>query len=188
MLSSATNLHSVLKIILPFRAWGNIWAKIVTLPWFAAVVAGLCTGCVALSSGPAVDLSVVSVRPLASTLLETRVELTLRLTNATAQSLAFVGSTHKLYVNDTYVGRAVSSERVTVPPFGTSMPAVTVFIENLALIRKATEFSRAPDRIAYRLESRWHPLEGAPYGDVKVIANGELDLAGLGIALPPPAR
>jgi LEA14-like dessication related protein len=146
----------------------------------------LLAGCATLSPGPTVAMSVVNVRPLQSTLLETAVELALRLTNESAQPLVFAGSTHKLYLNDTAVGRAVSSERVTVPAFGTATPTVTVYLENLMLLRKATEFSQAP-KLAYRLESRLHPADGAGFGDVKATTTGELDLAGLGLT-PPPAR
>lgn len=146
----------------------------------------LLAGCATLSPGPTVAMSVVNVRPLQSTLLETAVELTLRLTNESAQPLVLMGSTHKFYFNNTAVGRAVSSERVTVPAFGSATPIVTVYLENLTLLRKATEFSQAP-KLVYRLESRLHAADGAAFGDVKATATGELDLAGLGLT-PPPAR
>lgn len=152
---------------------------------FAAASMGLVAGCATFSPAPNVSLSVANVRPLQSTLLETSVELTLRLTNASAQELALAGSTHKLYLNDSYVGRAVSNERVIVPAFGTSSPTVTVYLENLILLRKATEFSQTP-KLNYRLESRLHPADGSRFGDIKAVATGELDLAGLGII--PPQR
>lgn len=148
----------------------------------------LLAGCATLSPPPAVGVSVVDVRPLESTLLETRVELTLRLTNESAQVLAFAGSTHRLYVNDSYVGRAVSSEAVNVPAFGTATPKVTVYLENLTLLRKAAEFSQAPAKLAYRLESRLHPAADALWGDVKVATTGVIDLAGLGIVPPAATR
>ncbi len=152
-----------------------------------ASVVLLLAGCATLAPSPAVALSVVGVRTLESTMLETRLELTLRLANESAQPLALAGSTHQLYVNDSRVGRAVSNERVTVPAFGTSSPTVTVYLENFTLLRKASEFSQAP-KLAYRIESRLHPVDAALFGDIKVTATGEIDLAGLGIVLSPPAR
>lgn len=148
----------------------------------------LLAGCATLSPPPAVAVSVVEVRPLESTLLETRVELTLRLTNESAQALAFAGSTHRLYVNDSQVGRAVSSEALTLPAFGTATPKVTVYLENLTLLRKAAEFSQAPARLAYRVESRLHPAGGGWLGDLTLSTSGMIDLAGLGITVPPPGR
>jgi LEA14-like dessication related protein len=158
---------------------------------FRPALLGLLTllaGCASLSPSPTVGLSVVDLRPLDSTVLETRVELVLRLTNESAQALAFAGSTHRLYVNDSYVGRAVSGEAVNVPAFGTTTPKVTVYLENLTLLRKAAEFSQAPTKLAYRLESRLHPAAGALFGDVKATTTGMIDLAGLGINFPPAGR
>jgi LEA14-like dessication related protein len=146
----------------------------------------LLTGCTMLSPAPPVGLSVTNIRPRQSTLLETSIELTLRLTNEGMQPLALAGSMHKLYVNDSYVGRSVSSESVTVPSLGTSTPTVTLYLENLTLIRKAAEFSQAPGRLTYRLESRLRPVADSPYGEIKTTARGELDLAVLGIV--PPDR
>jgi LEA14-like dessication related protein len=172
----AVMMPAVMTFVRLMPRWG--------LPGLFALLAG----CATLSPPPSVGVSVVDVRPLESTLLETRVELTLRLTNESAQALAFAGSSHRLYVNDSYVGRAVSGEAVNVPAFGTATPKVTVYLENLTLLRKATEFSQAPAKLAYRLESRLHPAAGTLFGDVKVATTGMIDLAGLGIALPPAAR
>ncbi len=147
----------------------------------------LLASCATLGPTPAIGLSVVDVRPRQSSLLETSFDLTLRLANESARPLMLAGSTHKLYVNDTYVGRAVSDERLTVPAFGTITPMVTVFLENLTLLRKATEFSQAP-KLAYRLESRLHPVDGSVMGDITATANGEIDVAGLSIMLAPPGR
>lgn len=144
-------------------------------------------GCVSRPEPATVSLSVVSLRPLQSTVLETNVEVTLRLTNESGRQLALAGSAHRLYVNDSLVGRAVSAEAVTVPAFGTATPVVTLRLENLALLRKAAEFSRAPGRLAYRLESRLQPTDGGFFSDLKVTTVGELDLAGLGL-LPPVPR
>lgn len=168
--------------LLPTRRLAGAWRSAF---FIAGLLLTLLSGCATLGPAPAIALSVVSVRPLTSTVLETSLELTLRLTNESAQPLVLAGSTHKVYVNDTYIGRAVSGERLTVPAFGTSTPVVTAHLENLTLLRKAAEFSQAPGKIAYRLESRWHPAEGGLLGDLKVSTTGEIDLAALGVALPP---
>jgi LEA14-like dessication related protein len=150
------------------------------LRWFPVALIALLAGCATLTPGPSVAMSVVNLRPLQSTLLETSLEVTLRLTNESAGPLVLAGTTHKLYINDSYVGRAVSSERVTVPAFGTSTPVIIIYLENLTLVRRATEFSKAT-KFVYRLEGRLHPADGAGLGDLKATATGELDLAGLGL-------
>jgi hypothetical protein len=153
--------------------------------WLGIGAAGLLAGCATLGPAPSVAVSVTSILPRESTLLETSAEVALRLTNESAQPLALAGSSHKVYVNDTLVGRGVSSERVVVPAFGTAAIKVAVHADNLVLLRKAKEFSELP-KLAYRLESRLHPAEGA--GDLKTVATGEIDLAAFGVTLNAAPR
>lgn len=125
------------------------------------------------------------MRPLQASLLETTMAFTLRFTNEGTQPLTLVGSSHRLYLNGSYVGRAVSNERVTIPQLGTTTQTVVVYLENLALVRKVAELPNAP-KIDYRLESRLHPEGG--FGGIKASATGELDLTGLAIAPAPSVR
>ena len=98
--------------------------------------------------------------------------------------MTLVGSAHRLFVNGSFVGRAVSSERVTIPQFGTATQTVTVYLENLVLARKAMELGNAP-AIAYRLDSQLQPADGGRYGGIKTSTTGELDLSGLTAGGPP---
>ena len=96
---------------------------------------------------------------------------------------------HRLYLNESYVGRAVTSERLNVPALSTVTQTVTIHLENLTLMRKVVEFSntQAP-RIAYRLESRLHPADGGRFGGIATSTAGELDLSGFMNEMNPPAR
>jgi hypothetical protein len=69
-------------------------------------------------------------------LLETSAELMLRYTNETIEPLALAGSAHRLYLNGSYVGLAVSNESMSIPQLGTATQTVTIHLENLALVRK----------------------------------------------------
>jgi LEA14-like dessication related protein len=142
-------------------------------------------GCATLADSGGLSVSVTHMQPTQASLLETVAQLTVRLTNETPGNLTLAGSAHRLYLNGTYVGRAVSNERVTVPGLGTMTQTVTVHLENLTLIRKATELSRtdAPV-ISYRLDSTLHPAEGQGYGSFKTTSAGELDLSSL--TMPGP--
>jgi len=159
--------------------------------WGACLVLAVgivfCSGCASLPRATGVVLSVASVRPLQGTLLETKIELMLRLTNEGVEPLTLDGSTHRVHLNGTYVGRAVSNERIVVPRLGTVTQVVTAHLENLILVRKFAEFSQTPKMIAYRLDSRFHPADGRGFGPLKVSATGELDLAGLTAQLSDPA-
>ena len=123
---------------------------------FAALLggmAGVMVGCATLSPEGGVAVTLVSIRPVQTTLFETSAEVTLRLTNESSRPLALAGSTHKLYVNGTYIGRAVTNERLTVPHLGTTTQMVTAHLENLALMRKAQELGNVP-AVDYRIDSR----------------------------------
>lgn len=151
----------------------------------AAAVLGFAAGCATLAARGLIGLSVVNLRPKQASLFETSAELTLRYTNESTQPLPLAGSAHKLYLNGTYVGRAVTDERVTVPALGTVTQSVVVYLENLTLLRKAAELSGAgAPVVGYRLESRLHPAEGDRLGGVRLSSSGELDLSGLASRLP----
>ena len=157
------------------------------LPFFArvtcAAVACVVTGCGTLPSSSSIVVTVVDVRPVEASLLESAVALTLRFTNEALQPVTLAGSSHRLFLNGSYVGRAVSNERITLPQLGTGTQTVTVYLENLTLLRKAAELANAA-RIDYRLESRLHPSDDSGFGSIKTVANGELDLSRLGL-IPP---
>lgn len=110
-------------------------------------------GCATLTSGARANLTIVNVRPLTSTLLESGVELTLRVLNETDRPLEITGSSHKLALNGSSVGRAVNDRAVSVPPLGTATMTVTVYVENIALLRKFGTGQRV-EQVAYRLDSR----------------------------------
>lgn len=149
----------------------------------AALAIGLWSlpGCASFSRTGGVAVNVVNVLPTQASLFETSAALTLRLINETTEPLVFVGSTHRLYLNGSYVGRAVSDRPLTVPQLGTVTQTVTVYLENLALVRKLAEWQNTT-LIDYRLESRFHP-EGGSFGAFRAVATGELDLRGLRDAL-----
>jgi hypothetical protein len=148
---------------------------------FAALVAvvGIMTvgaGCATLPRDGGVAVSLVSIVPQQSSLFETSAQLTLRYTNETARPLEFTGSTHRLFVNGTYVGRAVTNERVGVRELGTTTQTITAHLENLALMRKAQELGNVTT-VDYRIESQLftHDARGNTLG---AVATGQLDLSG----------
>jgi LEA14-like dessication related protein len=144
-------------------------------------------GCATLTRNGGINVSLVNVLPRQASLFETSADLTLRLTNDAREPITLVGSTHRLYLNDTYVGRGVSSERLGLPSLGTATQTVTVYLENLILMRKATELGNARV-IAYRLETEFHPADAGRFGNIKAVTNGEFDLSAFTGGIPLPTR
>jgi LEA14-like dessication related protein len=146
--------------------------------WLALLVAA--AGCSTFTRTGGVTASVVNVAPTQASLFETTVGITLRLTNEAAEPRVLTGSSHRLFLNGTYVGRGVSNERVGLPPFGVATQTITVYVENLTLMRKFSEFQSAPPpTIDYRFESDFHAEENRHVGTVRTIATGQLDVRGL---------
>jgi len=126
------------------------------------------------------SLSVTNLLPTEASLLETTAVLTLRLTNEMPRPVTLVGGVHRLMFNGTYVGRAVTNERITVPQLGTLTQTVTVHLENLTLMRKLAELSRdASPTIRYQLDSKLHPAEGEGLRSFDATTRGELDVGEL---------
>jgi LEA14-like dessication related protein len=148
-------------------------------PLFALLLSLLFSGCASFTANRTVLVNVVDVRSAQATLLETTAVLTLRFTNETPEPLQVRGSSHRLYLNGSAVGRGVTNDIVTIPPLSTVTQPVTLYLENLTLVRKATEFSRAPNAIDYRLESNLFAV-GTPGGrTLRATSSGQLDIRGI---------
>jgi LEA14-like dessication related protein len=122
-------------------------------PLFAAFVslALLFVGC----GGPRVSsitVTLADIRPVNASLLESSAILTLRLTNESIGPLGFSGSSHKLYLNGSYIGRGVSNDAFGLPPLTTVTREVTVHLENLALLRQLLDV-RDTQTASYRLDN-----------------------------------
>lgn len=151
------------------------------------VIALFLASCASFPRGGGLGVSLVNVLPRQASLFETSAELTLRLTNDAMEPFTLAGSAHRLFLNGSYVGRAVSSERLTIPQLGTATQTVIVYLENLTLVRKVAELGQAP-AIAYRLESLLHPAEGGRFGSFKTSTTGELDLSAFTAGTPVSSR
>lgn len=141
-----------------------------------AILLGCGSGCATWGGRQGLAVHVVNVVPTQASLFETTAALTLRLLNESTEPVEFIGSTHRLFLNGTYVGRAVSSEKVTLAALATSTQTVTVFLENLALVRKFGQLQRDAT-IDYRLESEFLPATGSRFGAWRTTAAGQVDLA-----------
>ena len=135
-------------------------------------------GCATASRLGGVSVSVTNIHPIQASLFETSAELTLRFTNEGMEPFNLNGSAHRLFLNGTYVGRAVSNETLTVPQLDTVTRTVTIHLENLTLLRKLRGLPQARG-IAYKLESLLYPSDQPSARRLKTTTAGELDLSGL---------
>lgn len=113
----------------------------------------LLCGCGGGSPGPSVSL--VNLRFEDATALETTATFTLRLSNESAEAVQLNGEVHKIYLNDLYLGKGLSDEKVEVPRLGTVTHEVKVHLSNLALATRIKSIIETKS-FEYRIVSVFH--------------------------------
>lgn len=151
------------------------------------LAACLLAGCASIQREGGVAVGLVSIRPVQMSLFETSAEIILRFTNESSRPLVLAGSTHRLFVSGSPVGRAITNERLTIPQFGSITQTIPAHLENLALIKKAQELGNA-SLVDYRVDSRLHATDESGGGTLSATATGQLDLTGLLPAGAAPSR
>ena len=127
-------------------------------------------------------VNVTGFRPAASSQPKNQAVMSLTVTNESVEAIALSGSTHNLYLNGTYVGKAVSDAAIGLPAVGSQTCEVTVVIENPAVVRQALA---GPDQplARYRVESVIQFDEGEERFTLKATGEGRVDVRGLAAAV-----
>jgi LEA14-like dessication related protein len=149
-----------------------------TLAFLALGLSVLLSGCNSVDKSGGISVTVVDLKPLDASLLETQVLMTLRYTSESLNPVGFSGSSHKLYFNGAYIGRAVSHTPLGLPPLSTTTRDVTLVIENAALVKQVLAM-QGRATASYRLESVLFLTSGDTDLKVKTDSEGTLDLRGL---------
>lgn len=131
-------------------------------------------GCATFTPTDRASLSLVGIQAANSTLFETTITLTLRVTNETNQPLRVQGSSHVLELNGNRVGRGVGDVVTDVPALGSATFPVIIRLDNLKLLNQFGG-GRVPAEIAYRLESELFTRAAQQRG-LDVLTEGSLDL------------
>lgn len=121
-------------------------------------------------------MSLANLRPLESNALESRLVLTIRVTNASPEALHLSGCRHRLVLNGRALGVAVTPETLEIPALSTSTQEVVFNLSHLALIPLVRELRREPVA-RYDIESTFFGAGGASRG-VTTRHTGRLDLSG----------
>jgi LEA14-like dessication related protein len=140
----------------------------------ATLLAGACATPRSTSN---VAVSLVDVHPQEATTFETRLLVTVRLTNPTTSELTFKGSSHELVINGRAIGGAVGGTPFTVPALSSVTHETILNLSNIALIGLARELQRQPSA-TYSIRSTLHT--GGPFSRaVRAEHAGMIDLAAL---------
>ena len=123
-----------------------------------------------------VTVTVVDVRAAEATALETSATVTLRFTNENVIPLGFDGGVFKLYLNGSYVGKAVSNQPIGLAPMNTATQDVIFRLENFALVRPLL-VARDRQVVSYKLETVLKQTINEDKLDLKTSSAGSIDLA-----------
>lgn len=146
-------------------------------PCLAALGLVILGGCASPSTPATLAVSLVDVRPQEATTFETRVLVTVRLTNPSPSDISFKGSSHELVINGRTMGGAVGAEPVTVPALTSVTHDTTLNLSNIALLGLIRELQREPTA-TYAIRSTLHTA-GAFSRSVRAEHAGMIDLAAL---------
>jgi len=125
-----------------------------------------------------IGVTLVDIKPEGATVFESRAVLTLRFVNENLVPFGISGTSHKVYLNGTYVGKAVNNEPIGLQPLTTTTRDVTVLLENTALLKELMGLGRS-STVSYRLENVIFTLDGEDKVQLKSETKGSLDLQSL---------
>jgi LEA14-like dessication related protein len=143
-----------------------------------AVCLASLAGCASHGTLGGIAVTVVAVKPAAPPAPETQAVLTLRYANENVASVAMDNSTHRLFLNDSYVGKATSETPMGLPEMAPTKQEIPVTFENPALVRQLANAAGAKTT-SYRLESDMLVVFGDDKIHVKSNEQGTLDLSPL---------
>jgi LEA14-like dessication related protein len=156
-----------------------------------AVAALVLTACVGGCAAPAVDVALIGVAPMETSLLEQRLRLDFRVLNPGRRAISATGLDVVLDVNGRQLARGVDSGSFRLEPLSETKVSAVVSTSVLEIARQLLTLVER-DRFDYQLRGRIH-VDGWPrslaFTRSGVITRKELErLAGIGDRPPAPLR
>ncbi len=125
-----------------------------------------------------ITVNLVNFMPASAALLESSGVMTLRYTNENTIPIGLSGSTHKIFLNGSYVGKTVSKQPLGLAALSTITQDVTVNFENLALVKQLVAM-RDQQTASYRVDSILYLTSGEENLSIKTSSTGSVDLRAL---------
>ena len=108
-----------------------------------------------------IDVSLVNMSPGDSTILESTLVFTLRYQNSMPEPVTITGSSHKVFIEGTYVGEALSHDEVAVPQFGSSTQEAVAHLQNYALAMTLVTTVTKQPTVHYEIRSTIYAKRGS---------------------------
>jgi LEA14-like dessication related protein len=158
------------------------WALPMKLvPTLLCLVLGCCAllpGCSTPPKLSGMTVTLMGIRPASSVAGDAHAIMTLRVSSENVNAIALSGSSHKFYLNGSYVGKAESDVPIGLPPLGSVTQDLRLNIENPAVVRQAVAAHDQPPA-SYRLESVLRVTDNEELLQVKSKFDGSISLRAL---------
>jgi len=146
--------------------------KYLRLPLFALLSLGLfLAGCATGAKPGGITVTAVSLQVSPTDL---RVPLMLHFANENVVPLGYSSSVHKLYLNGSFVGKAVNDQPIGLPPMNAANREVYLQLDNAALARQLAAGGSRP--VHYRIETVLHQTVDEDKLQIKTASEGSLEL------------
>lgn len=129
--------------------------------------------CSSLGSIPP-EVAVVDLRFENVTLLETTALFSIRIDNENPYPLEVSGASHRIYLNENYVGKGLDDTGFTVPKLSSVKKDIRVHISNWSLLTNAPSMAEE-ETLSYRIDSTLYS-DKLGFGRTRVSDTGTLDL------------
>ena len=129
----------------------------------------------ATMSGPKPDVAIMNLLFTEVTLMETSMELVLRIDNPRSEALVLDGASYRVYLNGTDIGTGMSDETIEVPRLGSATQRVTFRLSNFSMIRKIQSLVES-QRFDYRIESNFYVKDFGIRRTLEVTREGRFDV------------
>jgi LEA14-like dessication related protein len=133
------------------------------------------TGCMSGSKPGGVIVTALTLQLGLTSPTEVRAPLLLRFANENVIPLGYSSSSHKLYLNGTYVGKAVNDQPIGLPPMNQATREVYIQFENPAFVRQLAA-GGGSHQVAYRMETVLFQTAGEDKLEIKTRSEGTLEL------------
>ena len=135
----------------------------------------LLSSCATFRPPEGLDVSIAGIRFGESTLLETTLEVTVRIANETPEPMRLEGGVHKVYLNGLYVGEGLNNEILEVPRLSSATQTVTTHLQNLNLVTRIRGIIDS-QKVDYRILSTIYLKGSGRSQTCRVARDGTLDL------------
>ena len=135
-------------------------------------------GCSSHGSLGGIAVTVVDIKPPAAAGSDAQAVLTLQFANENVGGVGMESSTHRLFLNGSYVGKAMMTMPEGLPAMAPTTFKVPVKFENPTLVRQLADAAGAKN-VSYRLESDMLVVVFEDRIHVKSTEQGTLDLSPL---------